>query len=128
MKRVVHHDGILSWARGALSSLFGKVSMLGVDKRELGEFSYPDPLQFLSEYVAKHSPRCDMVLVHDDYWERILGIGNRTLNQPSLEMFQPARVMKFLKNLKPEIGVMTVKHPMFPSCSKLSTQILRLEF
>jgi hypothetical protein len=39
MKRVVHHDGILSWARGALSSLFEKVSMLGVDKRELGEFS-----------------------------------------------------------------------------------------
>lgn len=62
-------------------------------------------MDLLLEYLAKHAPHCDMVLVHDDDLKRILGA--TATNQISLETFEPAAVMDYLEKLKPEIGVMS---------------------
>jgi hypothetical protein len=48
-------------------------------------------------------PDCDMVLVHDDDLEQILGVDDGT----SLETLQPDVVMNHLERSQPEIGIMS---------------------
>ncbi|KAF8272949.1 hypothetical protein EI94DRAFT_1717086 [Lactarius quietus] len=79
---------------------------------------YQDPLHLLFEYLAKHAPYRDMVIVHDDDLEQILGVINLTMGKDHMSLsiifisfcYNPWNisshvVMDYLERLKPAIGV-----------------------
>ncbi|KAH9006691.1 hypothetical protein EDB83DRAFT_726411 [Lactarius deliciosus] len=71
-----------------------------------GGTSYQDPLHILLEYIAERAPHCDLVIVHDNDLERLLGARDFS----SLESFQPAEVMDYLRRSKPSIGLVYGEH------------------
>ncbi|KAH9066182.1 hypothetical protein EDB87DRAFT_1678933 [Lactarius vividus] len=70
-----------------------------------GCIKYQDPLHVLLKYIAGRAPHCDLVLVHDDDLERIVGDSHRTFLET------PDVLMDYLERSQLEITVTSAQKP-----------------